>query len=347
MADKLRVGALGLTHDHIWSNLADLRASPLGDLVGVAAPNLPLLEKAKSEYECPAVFESYQAMLEKIDLDAVYVYADNATSVDLVEMAAEAGVHVMVEKPMAASLEGADRMVAAVRTAGVQLMVSWPFAWWRCLRHALSMASAGEIGRVTGVKYRAAHCGPKELGCSPYFYDWLYDAELNGAGALMDYCSYGAALARYVLGQPSRVTAMVGRLAKDYVTVDDNAVILMQWPRAMAVAEASWTQIGHLTSYVAVIYGNEGTIVVERLPKPRVMLATREHDHGIEVDTPELPAEMANATRYFLSRLAQGSPIEGLCSAEVGRDAQEILEAGLIASATGTTVSLPLPMSYL
>ena len=142
------------------------------------------------------------------------------------------------------------------------------------------------------------------------------------------------------------MTSIVGRLAKDYITVDDNAVILMQWPRAMAIAEASWTQIGHLTSYVTAIYGTEGTIVVEPRPHARVLLATREHDQGIEVEVPELPAELGSATGYFLSHLAQAAPIEGLCGAEVGRDAQEILEAGLIAARSGSAVSLPLPVGY-
>jgi len=346
MAGKLRVGVLGLTHDHIWSNLADLRASPLGELVAAADPNLPLLEKAESQYGCPAVFESYEEMLEETDLDAVYVYADNATSVDLVEMAAEAGLPAMVEKPMAADLTGADRMLAASRTANVQLMVSWPIAWWPGLQHALTMVAAGEVGQVTGVKYRGAHAGPKEIGCSPYFYDWLYDADLNGGGALIDYCSYGAALARHLLGLPSRVTAVAGRLAKEYITVEDNAVIVMEWPGAIAIAEASWTQIGHLGSYATTIYGTEGTIVVAPRDGGGVLLATAEHDDGIEVEVPPLPPESANSTAYFLSKLAHGDPIEGLCTARIGRDAQEILEAGLIAAASGSAVSLPLPMIY-
>lgn len=76
MSEKLRIGALGLTHDHVWSNLADLRASPLGDLVAAADPNPPLLERVRSEYACSAVFESYEEMLGTAELDAVYVYAD-------------------------------------------------------------------------------------------------------------------------------------------------------------------------------------------------------------------------------------------------------------------------------
>jgi predicted dehydrogenase len=235
-------------------------------------------------------------------------------------------------------------MVAAVREAGVTLMVNWPFAWWPQLQKAMSMAKAGEIGQLFQTKYRSAHAGPKELGCTPYFYNWLYDAELNGAGALMDYCCYGAALARTILGQPSRVVGVVGHCLKDYITLDDNAVIVMQWPRAIAVTEASWTQIGHLTSYFATIYGSEGTLHVEPGNKGRLLLATREHEDGIEVQVDPLPEDRNNATNYFLSRISQGLPVEGLCSAEVSRDAQEILEAGLLSAHEGKTMSLPLPI---
>lgn len=340
MSDKLRIGILGLTHDHIWGNLRDLNASTLGDLVAAADPNAELLDKIQNEYNCPQVFDSYETMLDEVALDAVYVFSDNATGVTLTEMAAQHGLHVLVEKPMASTLAGAIRMLAAVRTANVSLMINWPFAWLPGLYKAIMMAQAGEIGDIFSTKYRAAHAGPKELGCSPYFYNWLYDADLNGAGALMDYCCYGAALACYLLGQPSRVTGVAGHLLKDYITLDDNAMIIMQWARAMAVTEASWTQSGHLTSYVAVIYGSEGTLVVE--PQGRVLLANQDHDEGIEIEVPNLPDEMQNATAYFLSHINENKPIKGLCSAEVGRDAQEILEAGMMSARQGQVISLPI-----
>lgn len=345
MAGKLRVGVLGMTHDHVWSQLADLSTSGVGELVAVADPHQALLDKVRGEFGVPA-FASYEEMLESAALDAVYVYGDNAGSVELVEMAAQRGLHALVEKPMAADLSGADAMVAAARLTGTQLMVNWPFAWWPPFRHALALAEGGRIGRLFGTRYRAAHSGPKELGCTPFFYEWLYDPDRNGAGALMDYCSYGAALARHLLGQPSRVTGTVGRLVKEYVTVDDNAIVTMQWPRAMALAEASWSQIGHLTSYVTAIYGDEGTLLVEPGKQGRLLLADREHDAGVELDVPPLPADQCNATACFLGHIAGDREVEGLCSAEVGRDAQEILEAGLLSSATGNAVSLPLPMAY-
>lgn len=346
MAEPLRVGVLGMTHDHVWGNVRELNASALGTLVAAADPNEELREKMKHEYNCPEVFGSYEEMLDSVALDAVYIFGDNLTGAELAIMAADYGLHIMVEKPMASTVDGANHVLAAARRAGVSLMINWPFAWWPQLQHAFTMVANGEIGQLFQTKYRSAHAGPKELGCTPYFYNWLHDADLNGAGAYMDYCCYGAALARAFLGQPSRVTGTIGHCLKDYITLDDNAVLVMQWPRAIAISEASWTQIGHLTSYHAAIYGSEGTLVIEPRNTGRLLLANAAHDDGIVIDVPPLPEEQRNASNYFLSRISQGLPIEGLCSAEVGRDAQEILEAGLISAQEGRAVSLPLPIPY-
>jgi predicted dehydrogenase len=346
MAETLRIGVLGMTHDHVWGNLRDLANSPLGTLVAAADPNEELRAKIKEEFNCPEVFHSYEEMLDSTELDAVYIFGDNLTGAELAIMAAEQGLHILIEKPMASTLDGANHMLAAAKRAGVSLMVNWPFAWWPQLQHAFTMAASGELGQLFQVKYRSAHAGPKELGCTPYFYNWLHDADLNGAGAYMDYCCYGAALARSFLGQPSRVTGTIGHCLKDYITLDDNAVIVMQWPRALAISEASWTQIGHLTSYHAAIYGSEGTLVVEPRNTGRLLLANAEHEDGIAVDVPAPPPEKRNASAYFLSCISEGRPIEGLVSAEIGRDAQEILEAGLISAQEGRAVSLPLPLLY-
>ena len=343
MAEALRIGVLGLTHDHVWGNLADLQHSTLGKLVAASDVNEPLLEKIRSEFDCPQTYQDSAQMFADVALDAVYLFGDNAGNVDAAVTAAEHGLHLLVEKPMASTFAGAMRMMAAARANDVKLMVNWPFCWLPTLQHAMTMALNGDIGELFSVRYRAAHAGPKELGCTPYFYNWLHDADLNGAGALMDYCCYGVALARRLLGQPNRVTGVAGHLAKDYITLEDNAVLIMQWPRAMALSEASWTQIGHLTSYVAVIYGSEGTLVVERAPRGRLLLATREHDDGVEVEVPPLPDHLRSATNYFLDCIHHDKPIEGLSSAEVGRDAQEILEAGIRSAATNQAVSLPLP----
>lgn len=343
MNDKVRIGALGLTHDHVWGNLRALEESDEGVLVAAADPNEELRQQVTQKYPDAQVFGSYEQLLDSVDLQAVYVFADNLQGVTLTEMAAARGLHVMVEKPMASTLAGADRMRGAARAAGVQLMVNWPIAWKPALHHAFQLIEEGRIGEVFQVNYRSAHGGPRELGCSPYFSGWLYDPELNGAGAYMDYCCYGAAMVCWLLGLPSRVTAVTARLRKEDLPAEDNAVLIMQHPRALSTSTASWTQIGHLTSYVPMFYGSEGTIVVE---DDQLLLATREHDRGEAVEVPPPPAGQRSSAEFFLGHIRSGEPIEGLCGPDVGLATQEVLEAGLLSAAGECAVALPLPVSH-
>src|SRR5262249_42464345 len=138
MAKPLRIGVLGLTHDHVWSNTQELTELKDARLVAVADPHEPLLDKARQRFGC-ATYGGSQALLDAEQVDAVYLFSDNTTCVDLVELAAERKLHILVEKPMAANLAGAERMLAAVRQAGVRLMINWPFAWWPQMQHAIGM----------------------------------------------------------------------------------------------------------------------------------------------------------------------------------------------------------------
>jgi predicted dehydrogenase len=339
MPNTFRIGVLGLSHDHVWGNLNDIRTSGRGELVAVADPNPPLVEKAREQIGC-RTYASFDSLLSAEKLDAVYVFGDNRNGAAIAATAAEQGLHVLIEKPMAADLQGADRLLAA-RSKGARVMVNWPFAWWPQMQHALKMIRGGAIGDIWQVKYRAAHSGPREIGCSSYFYEWLYDRNRNGAGALMDYCCYGAALARCILGVPSRVVGIAGRLRKEDILLEDNAVLVMSYPRAMAISEGSWTQIGELTAYITAIYGTKGTLLIEP-HGGRLLLADSANEHGKEVVVPAKPPERQNATQHFLHCLETGEPFIELCQDRIARDAQEILEAGLLSASRGADVSLPL-----
>lgn len=345
-SSPVRLGVIGLTHDHIWDNLKDLKKNRDAVLVAVADENEPLRERAVKEYRCRA-HDTVQALLETEALDAVLVYGDNAEGEIATILAADQDLHVLVEKPMAASLAGADEMIAVVRNTKTRLMVNWPFAWWPQLQQAMKLVAKGTIGRVWQTKYRAAHCGPKEMGASPFFCEWLYDEERNGGGALIDYCCYGAALSRYFVGVPSRVTAMSGRLCKEDIVMEDNAVLLMQYPDALSIAEASWTQIGYMTSYVVTLYGTKGTLLIEPGADGRVLLATEKEPYGQPVKVTKPAPHLRSATANFVHCLKTGEEFHPLCQDRLARDAQEILEAGLIAAESGTAVSLPLAISNL
>src|SRR5881397_2859698 len=115
---QLRVGVLGLNHDHVWGNLAALNDNELGQAVAAADPDPRLRERLAREHGGVKALDTYDALLERADLDAVMVFADNRASVELAIRALGRGVPVMIEKPMAADLAGAEALLAAARTAG-------------------------------------------------------------------------------------------------------------------------------------------------------------------------------------------------------------------------------------
>ena len=206
--------------------------------------------------------------------------------------------------------------------------------------HAMNLAQSGEIGELWQTRYRAAHQGPKEMGASEYFCDWLYDPNRNGGGALIDYCCYGAILSRVLLGRPHSITAVAGNLVKPDIDAEDNAVLLMQYPKAIGIAEASWTQIDKFTSYSTVIYGSEGTLMVEP-ENSRLLLATQKHSEGKEVEVPELESYMQNPINHFLHGIESGDAFLNICRPGYCRDVQQIIQAGSEAAANGAQVHLP------
>jgi predicted dehydrogenase len=332
----LRLGVLGLTHDHVWGNLDDLTRLPGVRLVAAADSHRPLLRRVRERFGC-AAWTDAAALLRAEPLDAVFIFAENALHPELTVLAARHGLHVLVEKPMAADLAGARRMQAAASRAGVRLMVNWPVAWWPQMQTAFALIAAGRIGRIWQVKYRAAHAGPRAMGCSKWFCDWLYDPARNGAGALVDYCCYGAALSCALLGPPRRVTGFARRLGPRNTGVEDNALLVMEHPGALSLAEASWTQVGDLTSYVTMIYGSKGTLVVEPPPGNRLLLATKQAPAGVEVKLHRQPAHLRSASAHFVHALRSGADFFPLCRAEVALQAQGALEAGLRSAAMRPT----------
>jgi predicted dehydrogenase len=343
MPAQVRVAVLGLSHDHIWENLDALIKHPGAILVAVADERPELREKVRA-YNCDKLYQKPAELLDSEKLDAVYVYSDNRHSAELAVKAVERGLHVMVEKPMAADYPGAVRMVAAARTSNVQLMVNWPFIWWPSLQYALGLIADGRIGRVFQIHYRAAHAGPREVGCSPAFSDWLLDPDRNGSGVLMDYCSYGAALTCLLLGLPSRVSAVTSRTEKLELPAEDNAVVVMEHAKAISTSVGSWTQIGHMTSYEPMFYGTDGTIVVRH---DSLSIANRDDESGKVLHIPRPNAEDESSAAYFIHHIVTGEPIKGICGADVSLAAQQVLAASLISAQEGRSVTLPLPVGAL
>jgi len=339
MAKTVKVGVAAMVHDHVWGEMSHWKSLPNVELVAAGDRNEPLRARALAEFGVPRVYDSWQEMIEREDLDIVQAASENNVGADIVEACAAKGIHVVSEKPMAATLAQAERMLRASEAAGTRLLINWPTAWVPAIQEWERRLLAGDIGDITYLKYRSAHNGPKEIGCDPHFYEWLYDAEKNGAGALMDYCGYSANMNARFLGLPQSVTGMRGVFVKDYPVPDDNAIILMKYAHAFGVAEASWTQtVPYAEGANPIAYGTGGSLSVA---DGKVVL--QRPGQPTETITPaDLAAPYRSGPEYLLHCLETNAPIEGFCSPKVSRDTQEILEAGLRSADTGQTQTLPL-----
>ena len=240
---------------------------------------------------------------------------------------------------MAATLEQADRMLTASQRHGICLMVNWPTAWSRPLRTAHRLVGEGAIGQVWQLTWRGGHCGPDELGCSDEFCEFLFDPQLNGAGAFNDYSGYGASLCVHFLGRPNSVVAMAGRLLKTHLPVDDNGIAILRYPQALCRLEMTWTEaVPHVPPHDLVVYGTEGTLVAGQ----EVVVYTRRDKEGTAAALDDLPAPQQNGATHFLHCIRSGQPPQGMTSPTQSRHAQEIMEAGLQAATSGVEVSLPV-----
>lgn len=340
-----RLVVAGLVHDHAWTLLPAFVRLPGVRLVGGADPNPPLRGKLRKEFGVAALFDDPRDLFDRIEADAVLVCASNAGCVPIVEAAAARGLHALVEKPMAATAEGARRMLAAARRHRTRLMVNWPVAWDPAAVRALELVESGDLGHVFHAHVHMAHQGPREAGCSPYFWKWLYDPRENGAGALVDYCGYGAAIMASLWGRPREVFATARTLAKPRLPVDDNALIVALWPKRTGLTQASWSQ--NPDFHELRFYGTEGTLETVRGTLVRTHTRREDFSHWgserlnrREIRLPRLPAGRRSGPEHFVHSIRTGRPFTELCRAETGLLAQEILSAGLRSEQTGRRVRM-------
>ena len=342
----VRLGYVGGAHLHFGGLLAAGLASPTADVVGMVIEDDELREAMRRQHPDVPVYLTAEELYDDAAPEAIVTCATNRLAPEVVAEAARRGVHVMKEKPMAATLADAETMAATAARHGVRLMINWPTAWWPAWRHAKALIDAGEIGPVWQVHHRLGHGGPpagfdRMDPVARVGWAWLVDREENGGGAAVDFCSYGALLSRWIMGQPGAVTGVGGRYVKDFFTVEDNAVLVLHYAAGHAIAEGTWSQPAMPVSVPTMIYGARGAIAITG---PAALAIRRVGDeHAEEIAAPDLPEHARNGIDAFTAALLRDEPFPALTTPALGRDAQEIVEAGLESMRTGRRVGLPLP----
>jgi len=339
----LRVGIVGLVHGHVHGFLGQSLRSPEIEIVGIAEPDRQLLAAAATRYGFgpTLLFTDLEEMLLKAHPQAVLVYTNTYDHRRVVETCARHGVHVMMEKPLAVSLDDALAIEKAAHAGKIQVLVNYETSWYRSNHAAYDLVHERALGEVRKVVIHDGHNGPKEIGVQPEFFAWLTDPKLNGGGALFDFGCYGADLMTWLMdGQrPQTVTAVTQQLKpKIYSRVDDEATIILTYPRAQAIVQASWNwPFGRKDMEV---YGQTGYVITVQSNDIRV-------SHGGENSREEqstakpVPAPYDNELSYLRAVILDGAKPDALSSLETNVTVTEILDAARRSATEGKTIVLP------
>jgi predicted dehydrogenase len=273
--EPLKVGVVGLSHAHVhWI----LGREDRGDIqiVGIVEPNRDLAERYSKQYGYPmsSVFNTIEDMVTATHPEAVTAFGPIFEHLKVVEICAPLGIHVMVEKPLAVSLEHAKKMEILAKKHNIQLLTNYETTWYPSNHKAYNLLKTGVVGDLRKVIIRDGHKGPKKIGVNSEFLHWLTDPIQNGGGALMDFGCYGVNLMTWLQNgqKPNSVTAVTQQQQRENnPKVDDEAIIILTYDNSNAIIQASWNwPIGRKDME---IYGLNGAIYADNRNDLRVRIA--------------------------------------------------------------------------
>lgn len=348
MKKIIKMGIVGMTSDHVWNMAQNLAALPAVELTTGAEPYQELRQQVQERFGLKTVYEDYHEMFEQEALDAILACGDNAGKADIVEEAARHGVHVYQDKPMAATLAQADRIVAAAEEYGIKVMIAYHNYFGAAYGKVKEWLDGGKIGDVYLARAGIGHAGPKEIGCSKYFCEWLFDKERNGGGTFVDEGCYTVSTFLDYLGEVAEVSSFMTQMGwRDYLPpdVEDNSVTILRFKSGvLGVIDCKWGQIGRMP-FGSSYHGTEGTVTASwtglslysRKALPEELQGWVELSVGRE-PRPGLGSE----AEHFVNCLLEDRPFEGAVSPRGARATQEVIEAAYRAAETGQVVKLPL-----
>lgn len=337
----VRFAIYGLTHDHARGFIPLSRGRADAQMVGIVEPNAELVAKYAKNYNLPTnlFHPNLEALLKATNAQAVAIFTSAFEHRRVVEECAARGLQVMMEKPLAVSMDHARAMARAAKKAGIQVVVNYETTWYPGNTAAYEIVHTEKaIGDLRRIVVHDGHRGPVEIGCSKEFLAWLTDPVLNGGGALTDFGCYGADLITWLMRgeRPTSVFAMTQHIKPDvYPKVEDDATIVVTYPKAQGIIQASWNWPFDRKDME--IYGQTGYILIPR----RDLLQVRVGKTPQSEKTPSaLPAPFNDPLSYLVAVTRGEIKPEGLSSLEVNLVATEILDAARESARTGKRVDL-------
>lgn len=337
----LRVAIAGLVHGHASGFFSHALQRKDIQIVGIAEPDRVLFDRYAAQFHLdPSLYHAdLDELLRTTRPQAVLGYTNTLDHRKIVETCARYQTAVMVEKPLATTYEDAQAIARAAHQAKITVLVNYETSWYPSNRAAYDILHRGEIGELRKVVVHDGHEGPKEIGVQPEFLDWLTDPKRNGGGALFDFGCYGADLMTWLMdGQrPLTVTAVTQTIKPDiYAHVDDEATIVLTYPKAQAILQASWNW--PYSRKDMEVYGRTGSVLT--IASKEICVRLPKHPEATTGAAPPIAAPNDDSLSYLRAVLLDGAKIDGMSSLETNVIVTEILDAARRSAASGKTVQL-------
>ena len=334
----LRVAIAGMVHGHVEGFLQHSLHRPDIQIVGFAEPDTQVAMRYAAQFSLDRslIFADLDDMLQKTHPQAVLVYTNTYDHRKVVEICARHGVPVMMEKPLAVSAEDAHAIAEAARQGKIPVLVNYETSWYRSNHAAYDLVHDKSIGDIRKVVVHDGHQGPKEINVAPEFLAWLNDPKLDGGGALYDFGCYGADLMTWLMdgARPISVTAVTQQIKPDiYPRVDDEATIILTYPKAVAILQPSWNWPFDRKDME--VYGQTGYVLTVRHDDVRVRLKGGE-EHLMPAKP--VPAPYDDSLSLLRAVVLVGAAPGGPSSLEPNVIVAEILDAARRSAASGKAV---------
>jgi predicted dehydrogenase len=275
------------------------------------------------------VTEDWREVIGRDDVDAVTICTPNALHAEIAVAAAQAGKHVLVEKPIATTIADADRMVDAARAAGVLLMTAHNLRFFAPFAAAADAVARGDIGEVVAVRAAFGHAGPQAWAPEA---TWFFDPALSGGGALIDLGIHLADLLRAVTGDEVVDASGVITFQGQGAGVETTGMALLRFANgAVGTLHASWVARPG-PDHQLTVFGTGGTLHLDG--GTPLTLRTAAGD----TSKVALPDTAVDPYKAFVDAVATGSPLP--VTGEDGRAALAIIDAVYRSAASGRTESV-------
>lgn len=338
----LKLGVAGMTHGHVHEILK--RGKTGGDIqiVGFAEPNRDLAERLTKQYgyATDLIFSTLEEMIAATNPEAVSAFNSTFEHLETVRKCAPLGIHVMVEKPLAVNYEHAEEMIALSKKYQIELLTNYETSWYGSNKKAYNLIlNDKKIGPIKRIVFHTGHPGPIEIGCNVEFLDWLTDPVLNGSGALTDFGCYGANLTTWLMkgAPPESVTCITQQLKPEkYPKVDDDATIILKYPKAEVIIQASWNWPHNVKDME--IYGTTGYVFAKDKTKMQILESNKVGSY--ELDAEVLPEGFNDPFSILKKIVHENYKLANydVTSLENNLMTIQILEAAKISAATGKTI---------